>query len=178
MRKPKFSQETKGLTLIEILIVVAIIAVLAGIAVPQIYRGRRQAQAAALTEEFRNNYDAFVMFAQDKGTLPPTSPDPGFGEVPQGMEMYMPKRSTWTIDNVSGSLTNPQFRGRWTWVRASGVYPPYNGFIMFYSPDITPEIAQDIDNRFDDGNITTGGLRYTAGSSDTGNVPWLWLGVQ
>lgn len=172
MRKPKFSQETKGLTLLEIIIVIAIIAVMAGIAVPAIMRGRRQAQISALTQEFRNLYDAFVMYAQDKGKLPPTTSD--WAVVPSGMEMYMPKRSTWSLDNRSGSITNPQFRGGWTWIRASDVYPPFNGYIMFYSIDITPEIAQDIDSRFDDGNIATGGLRYSA----VGDGGWLILGVQ
>ena len=171
---PSLNNQKRGLTLLEMVIVVAIIILLAGIAVPSIFRGRTQAQIAALGDEFRTDYEAFVMYAQEKGQLPPSSS--GFSVIPAGMDLYMPKKSTWLIDNSTGSLTNPQFRGRWFWFGGPvPEYPGYNGFIMFYSPDITAEVAQDIDTRLDDGNVSGGALRYQAGPNG-GN--WLYFAVQ
>ena len=171
---PSLFKQNRGLTLLELVIVVAIILILAGIAVPSIFRGRKQAQIAALGDELRTDYEAFVMYAQEKGQLPANSPD--YAVVPPGMELYMPKKSTWTIDNHLGSLTNPQFRGYWYWFGGPvAAYPGYNGFIMFYSPDITADVAQDIDNRLDDGNVNGGALRYLPGP-DGGN--WLFFAIQ
>lgn len=167
------SRSKSGLTILELLIVVGIILVLAGIAVPSIMRGRQQAQIAALGDEFRTDYEAFVMYAQEKGQLPPT-PD-AFSQVPVGMDLYMPKRTTWTTDSSSNSLASPQFRGRWFWFGGPvPEYPGYNGFIMFYSPELTAETAQTIDARLDDGNVTTGALRYQDGPGGS----WLYFAVQ
>jgi prepilin-type N-terminal cleavage/methylation domain-containing protein len=172
-KNPIVSKKQSGLTLVELMVVIAIISILAGIAVPSIFRGRQQAQIAALGDEFRTDYEAFTMFAQEKGQLPLTPA--GFSMVPTGMDLYMPKKTTWLIDNASGSLTNPQFRGRWYWFGTQvPAYPGFNGFIMFYSPDITPEVAQIIDARLDDGNVSTGALRYGTGAG--GN--WLYFGIQ
>jgi len=175
---PSLINQKRGLTLLELVIVVAIIILLAGIAVPSIFRGRTQAQIAALGDEFRTDYEAFVMYAQEKGQLPPTAS--GFSVIPTGMELYMPKKTTWLIDNSDGSLTNPQFRGRWFWFGGPvPEYPGYNGFIMFYSPDINAQVAQDIDTRLDDGNVNAGALRYQAGSNaSAGGGNWLYFAIQ
>jgi len=179
IKRPLHKQK-HGLTLLELVIVVAIIILLAGIAVPSIFRGRRQAQIAALGDEFRTDYEAFVMYAQEKGQLPASAS--GFSVIPTGMDLYMPKKSTWTIDNSDGSLTNPQFRGRWFWFGGPvPEYPGYNGFIMFYSPDITADVAQEIDNRLDDGNVNGGAMRYLSGASASGGSStgnWLYFAVQ
>jgi len=172
-------KQKHGLTLLELIIVVGIIILLAGIAVPSIFRGRKQAQISALGDEFRVDYEAFVMYAQEKGQLPPSSS--GFSAVPQGMDLYMPKKTTWTIDNHDGSLTNPQFRGLWFWFGGPvPEYPGYNGFIMFYSPDISADVAQEIDNRLDDGNINGGAMRFIQGPSISGGSSsnWLYFAVQ
>jgi len=177
MKYTPLVKQNRGLTLLELVIVVAIIILLAGIAIPSIFRGRKQAQIAALGDELRTDYEAFVMYAQEKGQLPATTNPPQFSVVPPGMDIYMPKKSTWTIDNSNGSLTNPQFRGLWFWFGGPvPEYPGYNGYIMFYSPDITADVAQEIDNKLDDGNINSGAMRYLPGPGGSGN--WLYFAIQ
>ena len=173
---PARTKGKRGLTIIELTIVIGIILVLAAIAVPSIFRGRKQAQIGALAEEFRLNYESFVLYAQEKGTLPQTAT--AFSTVPVGMRDYLPKRSTWETDNHLGSLTTPQFRGQWYWVGTPvAEYPGYNGFIMFYSPDLDDDVAKEIDTKIDDGDITTGGMRFEQGQGE-GSGKWLYFAIQ
>jgi prepilin-type N-terminal cleavage/methylation domain-containing protein len=53
MKKPAFAKFTKGFTLVEIMIVVAIIALLAAIAVPGFLRSRKRSQASRIINDLR-----------------------------------------------------------------------------------------------------------------------------
>ena len=53
MKKPAFAKFTKGFTLVEIMIVVAIIALLAAIAVPGFLRARKRSQASRIINDLR-----------------------------------------------------------------------------------------------------------------------------
>jgi type II secretory pathway pseudopilin PulG len=167
-----------GLTIIELLIVVGIILVLAGIAVPSMFRGRLQAQISALSDEFRLNYEAFALYAQEKGQFPPSPASGRLSEMPAGMNLYMPKRSTWLVDNANGSLTSPQFRGRWFWLNPKdtpGDYSGFNGYILFGSPDITMDAAKRVDVILDDGDVSAGAVRFEDGE---GGYKWIEFGIQ
>lgn len=60
-----------GFTLIEILVVIAILATLAGILLPAFARAREQARKSVCTSNLRQIAVAFDMYANDYGYLPP-----------------------------------------------------------------------------------------------------------
>lgn len=59
------SRSVKGFTLVEIMIVVAIIAILATIAVPSFIRARKRAQATTILQELRMLDAAATMYYQE-----------------------------------------------------------------------------------------------------------------
>jgi prepilin-type N-terminal cleavage/methylation domain-containing protein len=61
--KTKFSQGRRGFTLVEIMIVVAIIALLASIAVPGFLRARKRSQASRIINDLRLIDNAVDMYA-------------------------------------------------------------------------------------------------------------------
>ena len=61
--KTRFSQNRRGFTLVEIMIVVAIIALLASIAVPGFLRARKRSQASRIINDLRLIDSALDMYA-------------------------------------------------------------------------------------------------------------------
>jgi prepilin-type N-terminal cleavage/methylation domain-containing protein len=68
-----------GFTLVEIMIVVAIIALLAAIAVPSFLRSRKRTQATIVLEDLRNLHHAIEMYAVE--TNKPAGFNPLFADL-------------------------------------------------------------------------------------------------
>jgi prepilin-type N-terminal cleavage/methylation domain-containing protein len=149
-----------GFTLIEIMIVVAVIGLLCAIAVPGIINARTTAQNTYLMEELKETTEAFQMYEADNQILPLQSSGVSLaistvGVVPPGMELYMPKNSHWT----NGAY------GTWLWIYWPGVLPGYQGFIYLYNPNLTDDAMKFLDTKLDDGNTSTGSiLEYGPGT--------------
>lgn len=73
----KLSQQN-GFTLLELLIVVAIIGILAAIAIPAMSSYVKKAHYAAALAECREVYNAFTVYHLDNGMYPYDSSDPKF----------------------------------------------------------------------------------------------------
>lgn len=150
-----------GFTLVEIMIVVAIVALLGALAVPSWQRARKRAQADALINELRVTSDAFQIYSAEKGSLPPSAA--GFGAIPTGMASYLPKRSTWSATPPGG--------GYWYfWNFAPAEIWGFTGLIGVYNPSFAPEQLSQIDTSMDDGDSNTGGIHTFSG--------WVFLGVK
>jgi len=150
----------KGFTLVEIMIVFAVIALIASIAIPSWQRARKRSQADALINELRVTGDAFQVYSTEKGSLPPTSAN--FSVVPTGMSSYMPKNSTWAGTSPTG--------GYWVYwnFTPTGVWG-FNGIIGVYNPNFDPDQLTQIDTSLDDGDPNNGGIHTTNG--------WVFYGV-
>ena len=161
----------KAFTLVELMIVVGIIAVIVGIAVPSWMRARETAQRTAVINEMRNNVDAFQTYASEQNSVPSSA---SFQQIPEGMAPYMPQNSTWT-----GS---PQGGGYWCWLSLNAPVNGFTNFIAIYNSGLSPTALQEIDNTIDDGNLATGAFFTqgvdTSGSPGAGNGNWIFMGVQ
>jgi prepilin-type N-terminal cleavage/methylation domain-containing protein len=149
----------KGFTLVEMMIAIAIIAMLAAIAVPAAVRAANRAQTVALINELRSTSEAFQMYAQEHNTWPPSAAT--FGVIPTGMNMYMPKKSTWTSSAPLGGLW-------YFWnVDPFGVNG-YASYIGVYNPNFTTTETQLIQSTLSSGS--SGALQLFSGG-------WILYGI-
>ncbi len=142
--------QPKGFTLVELMIGIAIIAVVASIGVPAALRARDRSRTTHLVNELRATAEAFQMYAQEKATFPPTAAT--FSQIPTGMASYMPKKSTWTSSTPGGGIWY-----YWNF-NPSGLWGSLC-FIGVYNPNFTAEALQQIDSALDDGDGNAGNVR-------------------
>jgi type IV pilus assembly protein PilA len=138
-----------GFTLVEIMIVVAIIGLLAAIALPMFAKARQRSQRRRFINDIQKAADAFLLYSFENASYPP---DRFPGQIPPGMETYLPKMD-FTAPTVLG--------GRWDW--DNGQFG-FKAGVSVWQPDRTEDQMREIDAMMDDGNLTTGDFRRrTAG---------------
>ena len=137
-----------GFTLVEIMIVVAIISLLAVIAVPAFMRARQRSQNAKFINALRVGSDAVQIYATEHNAYPP---DVNRGIVPPGLASYLDPTFNWTGATPIG--------GRWDWdFNVSSV----KAAISVVEPAAGVEQLQAIDQQFDDGDLQTGTFRQVS----------------
>ncbi len=136
-----------GFTLVEIMIVVAIVGLLAMLAIPSFVRARRNAQDARFIQDMRIAVDAFTMFNLEHGHYPPdTSP----GVIPAGMAEYL-RGMRWDQPTPIG--------GAWDWdFRVFGV----EAGVSVFQPNRAPTEMISIAERLDNGSLVSGQFRSRA----------------
>ena len=139
MRRPR---NRRAFTLIEIMIVLAIIALLAALAVPSWMRARKRAAGVKAANALRVFGDAFALYAVENGQYPKDSHmvlPPG-----AGMELYL-EEATWLAPTPIG--------GRFNWEG-----PDYYGFaaVAIGGSPYPDEDLLLIDEAVDDGNLSSG----------------------
>lgn len=143
--KPGF---TCGFTLVEILLAVAIIALLAALALPAFNMASRSRQNAQAAGKLRTLIAAFEMYASETGDYPA---DVNRGVVPPEMTNYF---AGLKIDWFSETNS---LGGRWDWGK--------NQFGMLASiaiagPSVSADQMRDLDQLIDDGDLNNGNFRY------------------
>ncbi len=141
---PRLSFPTvSGFTLIELMIVVAIIGILAAIAVPNFQAYRLKARYASFTADVKMMTDAFQTYNITTGSYPP---DVNRGTTPTGMAEFLGEL-----------MTRPTpFGGKWDWEQ--GVFGIVAG-ISVVEPNAAVQQMQGLDNYLDNGDLTTGVFR-------------------
>ena len=133
-------------TLVEMMIVVAIIALLAAIAVPGFLRARQRSQNAKFINALRIASDAITLYATENGGRYPA--DVNRGVVPAGMATYLDQSLDWTGATPIG--------GRWDW---DFNRPGAKASVAVVGSLASTERMQEIDTMWDDGNLSTGRFR-------------------
>lgn len=88
----------RGMTFVELMIVIVIVGVLANIAIPKVSDMRRRAEAARVVGDFNTvRAAAFNQFA-DAGTFPRSA---GWGRVPSEFAPSLPGGFTFDRDNIT-----------------------------------------------------------------------------
>ena len=135
-------------TLVEIMIVVAIIGLLAALGLPGMLEAGRKSRKARFAREIQNAGHAFAQFAFINGRYPP---DKTPAQMPNGMAEYL-KDFPWTEKTVIG--------GYWDWdYEVFGIVAG----VSVDSPSWDSEQMQKIDAMIDDGNLGTGEFRQRFG---------------
>ncbi len=83
----------RGFTVIELLIVICIIGIISGIAIPRLHRAQAQARAADVVGAMRAVRIAATFYHDSAGTWPPTA---AVGVQPSGLEDYLPHSDPFT----------------------------------------------------------------------------------
>ncbi len=144
-------QNSKGFTLVEIMIVVVIIGILATMAYPAFLKVKVHSQASRVANDFRAFSGLFETYTLDNGTYPA---DASPGAIPSGMEDYI-KSESWSAQAPIG--------GQYDWV--------FNGFsgtpvaavaITGFTTGTDP--VEKLDEIMDDGNLGTGIIQSSSGT--------------
>jgi len=136
----------RGFTLVEIMLVVAIIGLLALLAYPMFAKTRENARAARFINDLRNGVQAFELYALQTGYYPEDTPA---GVKPADMEEEL-KRPQWDKPTPIG--------GSWDWAVDQGTF--YAGVVV-EGPTASPSTIQAIDARIDDGDLSSGAFQST-----------------
>ena len=135
-----------GYSVIELLIVVVIIADLALIAVPYLFRARQSAQNSQFINDLRVGVAAVEMFAAENTRYPTEA---AAGAIPTGLAIYLGKMR-WNQANT--------LNGTWDWdYQANGLNAAVS-VVLKADDDVR---LQDIDERMDNGALVTGAFRKT-----------------
>ncbi|TSC69071.1 MAG: hypothetical protein G01um101456_366 [Parcubacteria group bacterium Gr01-1014_56] len=81
----RYSNKPSGFTLVELLIVIAIIGILASIIFPAVQSARDKAYLSRAKAEFRSINTALEMYAANQGSYPPDANR----DMPPGLEAYL-----------------------------------------------------------------------------------------
>ncbi len=145
-------QKRHGFTLVEIMIVVAIIGLLAVMAIPSLTKARVNAKVSSFLNHLRISTGAFEMYALELGSYPP---DVNPGIMPAGMSDFLFKMD-WTGPTPLG--------GQWDWDNSSvGI----TAGVTAIGPGLDLGAMQVVDDRLDDGNLNSGRFRRTGAGGYT-----------
>ena len=143
-------RKTSGFTLVETMVIVAIIGILATLSVPGVQRAFKRAKAGRFVSDLRVLSGAFEQCRFENKAWPP---DENPRMVPPKMVPY--------LGNFPFTTPTP-IGGVWDWDQdVLGV----TAGISVDGPDFTPaEMAEMIDAKIDDGDLANGSFRQTAGA--------------
>lgn len=149
-----------GYTLIEVLIVVAIIADLAVMSVPSFIRARTTAQNTRFVNDLRVISAAFEQYSAERYRWPVEA---GPSAIPPGMELFIGNRVAFSNGTAVG--------GSWDWdYNVGGVRAAVTVNLTGVLND--PVRMQDVDKLFDDGILTTGAFRQATGNKYIYVLEW------
>lgn len=137
-----------GMTLTEIMIVMAIIAMLAAIAIPSFMKARNTVYDTEFAAELRVLASGFEMYCLGQPSAPASAAP---GVLPDGVDGYL-RKDDWTDGTPLG--------GQWQW---TDDIPGIGQGILALGVTASVERMQGIDRRMDDGNLNTGNLRTYSG---------------
>lgn len=148
----KATTRPAAFTIMEIMVVVAVIGILAAIAVPAFFRSAKRTMIGVQESDLRSFDRAFSTFELEKEYFPPSHGTAG--EFPDEMEDYMP--TVWKQPAPIG--------GAYTWINSRGDTPEERIAYIRISGSagnpiaLTREDLIKLDKKIDDGNTSTGRL--------------------
>ncbi len=138
-----------GFTLIELIAVIVVLAILAGVAVPRFFDVSRDAKIASVVQTFKELKSAYLSYNRDVGGWPPDN-DGWYGQ-PLLIAPYV-HGDPWEKASPVG--------GRWNWNNFNDGNPDVCIYSAGQPAGETQIIMTEVDRRLDDGNLSTGHFRW------------------
>ncbi len=139
-----------GLSLVEIIIVVAILAILASIVIPRFNSSSQMARVNATANDLRTFETAINVYAMKcNGVMPKTK-----GEFKTGIQAYLPTGALDTKPSIGGEF---DFR-TWVETNTAGIAISNAQYAVLFT---------ELDKELDDGNLGTGRLVSTGSNEIT-----------
>jgi prepilin-type N-terminal cleavage/methylation domain-containing protein len=147
-------RSTRGVSLVELMVVVTIISMLMALAVPSYQRVQKRARAGALVNDFRVFSTVYLAYAHENGVWPPET---AAGVLPAGITSQDMKTSVWTSPTPIGGHFDWEYNQIHQGVQ-------YRAAIAITDTADAPlivdlELYQMMDEALDDGNLSTGSFR-------------------
>ncbi len=136
--------DMRGFTLLELMVVLALIGVLASLAVPSYSQARTQAKVARTASELVHIAEAFMAYE----ALHAEYPSDSHRTLPDGMTNFIDE-SLWEAETPLG--------GYYNWEGPDSY--PYAG-VSIFSHTVSQEVLESLDRRIDDGDMSSGRFRY------------------
>jgi prepilin-type N-terminal cleavage/methylation domain-containing protein len=154
-------RSTKGVGLVELMVVITIISMIMLAGVPTYNRIQRKARASTVINDFRVFAAVFQAHAHETGSWPLETP---VGVVPTGMANAELKAESWTRMSPMGG----QFDWEFNQVHPGGTSPGgrWRAALAIHSSPTSAvimdeELLLEIDRSLDDGVLTTGSFRLS-----------------
>lgn len=149
----------RGVSLVELMVVVTIISILMALSVPSYKRLQKKARAATIVNDFRVFTAVLQARAHENGSWPAET---AAGVVPAGITSADIQLETWINPNAIGG----QFDWENNQVHPGGTSPGGRWRAALALTDtvtapllVDTELYQEIDASLDDGNLATGNFR-------------------
>lgn len=142
---------TCGFTLVEIMVVVAIIGLLAALAIPAFRRAQRSSQNTRVVNDFRVYAQAFEIYNTQNGGWPDSAAPGAVPSVPVSIADTL-RTASWQAKTAVGGL--------WQW--DNGLSSGGDAGICIANYTCTEEQLAELDTKMDDGNLATGKLKKAA----------------
>lgn len=101
-------QASRGFTLFELLLIMVVISILAGIALPTMRKAIDKAEAARIMTDVRNVTLAVRSYVEEKGTLPKSAP---WGTSPPQLQPYLSEAVAFTSGNITYRMVTQKAAG-------------------------------------------------------------------